>query len=75
MSNMGAWSNCRSAKFGGEKPGGGGVGAAALKKDSCIEASCSASSPGVEDEEPSVEGLAAGTGSRGLLSTIESAKY
>jgi hypothetical protein len=46
----------------------GGVGAAAWKKESCIDPSASAR--GVEDEEPSVEGLAPGAGS-GALPTIE----
>ncbi len=48
----------------------GGVGAAAWKKESCIDTSASAR--GVVDEEPSVEGLAPGAGS-GALPTIESA--
>jgi hypothetical protein len=68
ISNIGGWSKCRS-----EKVGGGNVegdGAAAWKKDSCID--ISSASAGVEVEEAS-EGLAAG-GSGGLFKTIESAR-
>lgn len=67
MSNMGGWSKWRSEKVfvGGNV---GGEGAAALKKDSCID--ISSASAGVEAEEPS-DGLAAG-GPGGLFKTMES---
>jgi hypothetical protein len=72
ISNIGGWSKGMSGKVfaGGGKVGG--EGAAAWKKDSCIEIS-SASAWGVEVEEAS-EGLAAGRGSGDLFRTIESAK-
>ena len=66
ISNIGGWSNWISGSGGKE----GGVGAAALKKESCMEISASASAPGVE-EEASDAGLVAG-GSGGFSRTIES---
>jgi hypothetical protein len=72
ISNIGAWSKWRSEKVFVGGGNCGGDGAAAWKKDSCIERS-SASAWGVESEEAS-EGLAAGIGSGDLFRIIESAK-
>ena len=69
ISNIGGWSKCKSGKEFGWNVGG--EGAAAWKKDSCIEVS--SASAGVEVEEAS-EGLAAG-GSGGLFKVIESAEH
>jgi len=49
ISNIGGWSNWISERGGKD----GGVGAAAWKKDSCMETS-SASAPGVEEEASEV---------------------
>jgi hypothetical protein len=65
ISNMGGWSNWMSGRGGNE----GGVGAAAWKKDSCMEIS-SASAPGVEEEASDV-GEGAGR-SGGFCNSMES---
>jgi hypothetical protein len=72
MSNIGDWSNWRSGRplFGGKL---GGLGAAAWKKESCIDIS-SASAPGVEEEPLEPGGLAEAAISGGLSRTIESAE-
>ncbi len=72
ISNMGLCSNWISGKeLGGVNMGG--VGAAELKNESCIEMSCSGSPGGdIEVGEAVDFGLAVGTGS-GCLRSIESA--
>jgi hypothetical protein len=69
MSNIGDWSKLN----GGGPSCCGGLGAAAWKKESCVEMS-SASAPGVEEPFEGC-GLAKVAGSGGLSKTIESAKY
>lgn len=73
MSNIGDWSKLKDGRlsFGGKA---GGLGAAAWKKESCIETS-SASAPGDEEEPLEGGGLAEAAVSGGLSRVTESAKY